>query len=84
MAGEPVRTVVIRGPLSVDEVKAIVAIVRDAEERYPSDVFSVAVDDSGNSPMDTEETLAMLRKINPGRPGYKRITEFFPRDSHDC
>lgn len=62
----------LRGPLTDDEVRQIVEVVKDAEERRPDETFTIAVDDP-ESDADAQE---LLDAINPLRAGYERMVKY--------
>lgn len=69
------RTVMVRGPLTDDELAQIVEVMQRIEAARPRETFEVLIDDP-----DTEgEIEELAEKINPRRPGYERIVRYRDR-----
>jgi TusA-related sulfurtransferase len=68
-------TIVMRGPFTPEQQRALVALVSDMEAARPEEIFEVYIDDPG-----CDETLNdMLAKLAPLRSGYQRQTKVWKR-----
>jgi hypothetical protein len=72
------RTVMIKGPFTDDEIRAIVAVIQRIELDRPDDIFGIVID-SPQTDMDIDEFMATI----PINPGYERITRLTSREQHE-
>jgi hypothetical protein len=72
------RTILIRGPFTEDQAKAIVyavtTLVQHIEGDHPDETFQILLDDP-----NTDSAIEELLDKIPVRPGYERITHFIPK-----
>lgn len=69
------RTVIIRGPLTDDELALIVGVMQRIEAARPGETFEVYIDSS-----DTETQIEkFVEMITPLRPGYERVVRYRER-----
>jgi hypothetical protein len=70
------RTVLIRGPLTADEILDIIAVMQRIEAARPTETFHVAVD----APEADDQIERIMDQV-PLNPGYERITRTVRRDA---
>jgi hypothetical protein len=68
----------IKGPLTDDEIRVIVALIQRIELDRPDETFGVFID-SPQTDTDIDEFMANI----PINPGYERITRLTSRDQHE-
>ena len=74
------RTLVIRGELTEEQIRQFVLLVQRFEGQNPTETYRLAIIDPQGT-ASSDETMKLIERVNPLRPGYERVLTAIPFDT---